>query len=135
MRKLKFRQPIFDKDNRFLEWHYWGFLTPNRFDGVQTGAGQNIQQAEERSEQFTGLHDKNGKEIYDGDILKSVIGNIGFVRHSDSVCWHITYNLKLNTSLKNPPDENLLTQLWDSHDRWEIIGNIYENPELLKEKP
>jgi uncharacterized phage protein (TIGR01671 family) len=83
--------------------------------------------------QFTGLKDKQFKEIYEGDILKSNIGNIGFVRHSNSVCWHITYNLKLNTGLKNPPDENLLTQLWDSYDRWEVIGNIYENPELLEE--
>ena len=82
--------------------------------------------------EYTGLHDKNNTGIYEGDILRSNISNVGFVRHSDSICWYISYNLINNPTLKNPPNENLISQLWDSQDRWEIIGNIYSNPELLK---
>ena len=82
--------------------------------------------------QFTGIYDKKKKPIYEGDILRSNISNVGFVRHSDSICWYISYNLINNPTLKNPPNENLISQLWDSQDRWEIIGNIYSNPELLK---
>jgi len=75
--------------------------------------------------QFTGLKDKNGKEIYEGDILTSnyiVSWNnklCGFiVKHSNKLLGYPLYETGglLDLSLT------------------EILGNIYENPELLKEK-
>jgi uncharacterized phage protein (TIGR01671 family) len=71
-------------------------------------------------QQYTGLKDKNDKEIYEGDILienmmgnnqigicKTVLGGWKIFCHPDScICWHG------NTA--------------------EIIGNIFENPELIK---
>jgi len=76
---------------------------------------------------LTGLKDKNAKEICDGDIIKTQRGNIGLVRHSLSVCWHLKYRHQTDNSEK-------IIQLWEILHDMEIIGNIYENPELL-EKP
>jgi uncharacterized phage protein (TIGR01671 family) len=66
--------------------------------------------------QFTGLKDKNEKEIYECDILKCDSGYNGFVRFDYG--WAIEYQ---NHSHDMP-------QYYC--DRLEVIGNIYENPEL-----
>jgi uncharacterized phage protein (TIGR01671 family) len=67
--------------------------------------------------QFTGLLDKNGKEIYEGDILgwESCEGTKNQIR------WAVEFS----------PSRGFKT--WSSSKNDEIIiGNIYENPELLK---
>ena len=70
--------------------------------------------------QFTGLHDKNGKEIYEGDILQSHYGDgpIG------EVMWNDEY------ACFDYRDENLGCY---AKDMLQIIGNIYENPKLIKQ--
>ena len=73
-------------------------------------------------EQFTGLKDKNGKEIYEGDKLRDKHGNLCIVRWDDfRMAWWITkwgtaHELQNSTQVKKS----------------EIIGNIHENPELLE---
>ena len=78
--------------------------------------------------QFTGLKDKNGKEIYEGDILKVDNRRIVEIYWFDAGgCFDTRY---LSDNIKEP-FRTLYNNEWD--DRTEIIGNIYENPELLND--
>lgn len=74
--------------------------------------------------QFTGLKDKNGKEIYEGDILESDNENFatGVVVYDDG-----------RFAIKKPNGKIISYDhtIWTAY---EVIGNIYENPELLEEK-
>lgn len=73
------------------------------------------------AEQFTGNHDKNGKEIYEGDIVKLEVLSEP-VRHKG------TYWIKSNFKVHYDGQSFYPGRLSQS----EVIGNVHENPELLE---
>ncbi len=89
--------------------------------------------------QFTGLLDKNGKEIYEGDIFTISGKYAKLVKYIDA--WGAFCVANIDT-LANPafakwPDECNYQQpspkWWsDFKDEIEVIGNIHDNPEFLK---
>lgn len=70
--------------------------------------------------QYTGLNDKNVRKIFDGDILKNEYGYIGVVK------WECcSFVLDWNSW-------NASRDLYVWSNSIEVIGNIFDNPELLK---
>jgi uncharacterized phage protein (TIGR01671 family) len=79
--------------------------------------------------QFTGLVDTNDKDIYEGDIIKTV-GYIGIVAYEPQAA---QYQIKWKDNANRYMPFNVTFSDGDTWkcDYMEIIGNIYENPELL----
>lgn len=81
--------------------------------------------------QYTGLKDMHGKEIYEGDVVRSSIPGglpevVKFeIKDIDRVWGHGDYG-------KDRMAGYSLCGYWGGPDKLEIIGNIYEHPELLK---
>lgn len=70
-------------------------------------------------EQYTGLRDKNGKKIFEGDKVRTWNGNKGFISYNNG-SWCIG---KKQREIETYEYKNI-----------EILGNIHENPELLEVK-
>lgn len=131
MRTIKFRAKDFDG-----VWHYGSLVYSKEIDAAiffQTGNGAVkridwVYVNKETIGQFTGLYDAHGKRIYEGDILKwkadnrlyAVIFNWGMFYASVEVCNQEKYGGFPLHALAG--DEKGI----------EIVGNIYDNPELKK---
>lgn len=110
MRELKFR--VYIPDRKVLEYFELGkfYLSDNY-----------LFQHKYHVQQYTGIKDKNGKEIYEGDILNESYHQLkAEVVYDERSCY---FKLAARNSLSFYLDRNSI---------FEIIGNINENPELLK---
>lgn len=84
--------------------------------------------------QYTGLKDKNGKEIYDGDIILN-----SKATEPENKGWIIKWiNLSWKVELIGYEDaitgfsDRIFNPFYNTQTEFEIIGNIYENAELIK---
>lgn len=121
MREIKFR--AWDTDKQ--KWCEYFALTP---EGSVIFEGQ-IYQTRFIVVFYTGLKDKNGKEIFEGDIIPlsngEITKNATVVFYSGMFC----------ISGKDPMyGERMYSALWEFLDdgEYEVIGNIWENGDLLK---
>lgn len=78
--------------------------------------------------QYTGLKDKNGREIYEGDVCN--------INPDDDNWIDIVVSDKNWLELSRYKNHCVTDcSLYEHHDQVEVIGNIYEHPELLKSFP
>ena len=129
LRKIEFRQWSSGS------FHYWGV-------GCDSFTGPLSNRLDITSEQFTGLRDKNGKKIFEGDVVQddAKIGRAGVIQFAlghFGVNWDYANNIdpewKEGTIYGGWGTKTNLRRVDDGFlDDFEVIGNIHENPELLE---
>lgn len=123
MRDILFRG-VADVEDYSDKWIYGGFIQKIKKDGSYTYCIRtpfNIEYEVDGNTvgEFTGIYDKNGKEIFEGDILRD---NIGLIY---AIVWntkHLWFEGKGNgfEVLSNIMSKSV------------VIGNIYDNPKLIE---
>jgi uncharacterized phage protein (TIGR01671 family) len=125
------------REIKFKLWNVglksWGGIYLNENEDINEGI-ESYQKSGDIILQYTGLKDKNGKEIYEGDVIsfKDLLDIVE--REIAPIVWHE------NTLRLVPQDIEVNTRgghyihHWDSLMDIEVIGNIWENPELLDGK-
>lgn len=132
------------------EWIYGDLLTPTDIMDVweiseNTGMGDRYEIDPETVGQFTGLTDKNGTKIFEGDILRGYdypyLSEGHFNYYAEVIYFENCPAFGLYT-FKNPNLDFVagishgntdLMEDWEC-EKWEVIGNIFDNSKLLEEK-
>lgn len=140
-REIKFRgKSIYDE-----EWLYGSLvkIEKDRYAVIpplnDIEIGKNIGMYEvclETVGQFTGLFDKNGKEIYEGDIISINSKYPKLVKYiNDYACFCLANIEDLDEEMDTGYWHQVSPGWWNSSKREiQVIGNIYDNPELIKKE-
>jgi len=127
MREIKFR--AWNNSKAVEKMLHWEFIKQIRMDEIFERPNLNVMQ-------YTGLKDKNGKEIYEGDLF----GKFGGDKERPGE-YEIHGQIKFDTDfamfvieLTNGGWMELFDYMNNRQNQREIIGNIYENPDLSTSK-
>ena len=129
MRAIKFRAWDLE-DKEMIPWNRLHLETDEngiyrwKYDDGGPFSGSGFGTDDFELMQYTGLKDKNGKEIYEGDIVKAQSPCIGGRDFTGVV--------KLNQCTLWIDNESDAIHLFSETDIRIVVGNIYENPELLE---
>lgn len=134
-REIKFRIYLGGK------WLYWGFIDGS-FVGLPMSTEEQLamKELESRSQQYIGIKDTYGTDIFDGDIVKvhkftQELGESLGVREGETeLIAKIVFSPYGGTSIETKDGYSLF--LWEDSDGWHeesliVIGNLHEHPELL----
>jgi len=124
MREIKFR--VFNTKEKKMFTHFKGARIDYALEYWETHKHVS------EPMQFTGLKDKNGKEIYEGDIIlvEEDYGEWISLTIPEKIEW-ISPTFWRITLDEEMPEHAKAKYLSDYKEIYEVIGNIYENPEIL----
>lgn len=147
MREIKFR--AWDNENKTMAYsdddkQEYGWFTDN--DGCMICEHTELEKALNNIMQFTGLKDKNDKEIYEGDIVivnrydllstswNSEIENEEKILIMSRVGYVVYDEFRLSFRVKSPTGNQTISLSGVGYFDYdiEVIGNIHDNPELLR---
>jgi len=138
---------------RELKFKFWNklahrFQAPNKYaiqgDGLYVSYDYDMMAWDDPSSfddsilvpcQYTGLKDKNGKEIYEGDIIKYTFDGASYPKEAVDKILICEWDQSNAWFVFKEHDDNISDGYYwlEIKGYCEVIGNIYENPELLKQ--
>ena len=117
LRTFLYGTPLFiTNEENYILPNFWDYEGLNKFKVLKKTISQ-----------FTGLFDKNGKEIYEGDVLKTfpIISSDKIAYDSFNVVVRFTSSSWIANGVLGIKQSEIS----------EVIGNIFENPELISKTP
>jgi len=130
MREIKFR--AWNIGGKIMNYSIAGLYPSEYGIAVQVNGSRDINSINYVLLQYTGLKDKNGKEIYEGDVVKILDTSIS--KHYDFIGECVWYEFSCGFNLRKGNHDLMFKRLDSTTEQYEIIGNIYENPNLLDDK-